>query len=155
MNCQELEDWEPTGPEADIPKGWETILLVEDEGFVREVTSEVLESAGYTVLKASNATEALQAFGEFQGEVHLLLTDVIMPGKSGRELAQELRATQPGLKTIFMSGYSDHQVLRQDARAWYVAKPFSVESLARTIRRVLEGKDVAFAQNARGAGGGE
>jgi len=80
------------------------ILLVEDEGFVREVTSEVLESAGYRVLKTANAAEARFAFclGE---KVGLLLTDVVMPGQNGYDLARELRAICPSLRIIFTSGY--------------------------------------------------
>jgi len=92
---------------ADVPameNPQAVILLVEDEGFVREVTGEVLESAGYRVLKTANAGEARSAFCQGEG-VRLLLTDVVMPGQNGYDLAQELRAICPSLRIIFTSGY--------------------------------------------------
>lgn len=82
----------------------ETILLVEDEQFLREVTCEILESAGYRVLKTGNAAEAASAFKEFQPIVRLLLTDVVLPGQNGRDLANELRIICPKLSIIFISG---------------------------------------------------
>lgn len=85
-------------------RGRETILLVEDEQFLREVTCEILESAGYRVLKTGNATEAASAFKEFQPIVRLLLTDVVLPGQNGRDLANELRIICPKLSIIFISG---------------------------------------------------
>jgi DNA-binding NtrC family response regulator len=127
--------------EAVSGKGWETILLVEDEAFVREVTGEVLASAGYTVLKAGNAEEALWTFCRHEGEVHLLLTDVVMPGKSGRDLAAELRSLSPGMKTIVTSGYSESVALLdggQDSSVSFLAKPFSVQSLMQKIREMLD-----------------
>jgi CheY-like chemotaxis protein len=80
------------------------ILLVEDEPLVRKVTCEVLQSAGYRVLKAKNSAEAIRIFSQHREEIDLLLTDVVMPGRSGRELAHELRAVCSDLKTIFTSG---------------------------------------------------
>ena len=90
--------------DTDPPRGRGTILLVEDENHLREVTGEVLESAGYRVLKARNATEALSAFGEYKTIVRLLLTDVVLPGQNGRDLANELRSACPKLRIIFISG---------------------------------------------------
>lgn len=81
-----------------------TILLVEDEDFVREVTCEVLQSSGYRVLKARNAVEATVTFRRHRQEVGLLITDVVMPGQNGRDLARELSSVCPGLKTLFVSG---------------------------------------------------
>jgi two-component system cell cycle sensor histidine kinase/response regulator CckA len=86
------------------PRGRGTILLVEDEQFLREVTCEILESAGYRVLKTRNAVEALSAFKEFKPIVRLLLTDVVLPGQNGRDLATDLRAMCPKLSIIFISG---------------------------------------------------
>ncbi len=88
----------------DLPQALGTILLVEDETFVREVTGDILEAAGYGVLKARNAAEAQCAFRQYQKIVRLLLTDVVLPGQNGRDLASELRAIYPNLKTIFISG---------------------------------------------------
>ena len=89
-----------------------TILLVEDEAFVREVACEVLSRAGYRVLKAGNAKEAVKIFREHAGEVHLLLTDVVLPDRNGRDLATELAALGDGVKSIFrfrVSGEFDHK----------------------------------------------
>jgi CheY-like chemotaxis protein len=91
-----------------IPRG--TILLV-DEAFVRDVIDEVLQSAGYQVLKTENATEALQKYASYRGKLHLLLTDVVMPGENGRDLARKLRNQCPGMRTIFMSGYGESAAL--------------------------------------------
>jgi CheY-like chemotaxis protein len=91
--------------EADIKPGRGTILLVEDEAFVREITGEILEAAGYRVLKTRNAAEAIGAFRRYKAIVRLLLTDVVLPGRNGRELATALRKINPKLKTIFISGY--------------------------------------------------
>lgn len=85
-------------------RGRGTILLVEDEQFLREVTCEILESAGYRVLKTRNAVEALSAFKEFKPIIRLLLTDVVLPGQNGRDLANDLRSVCPELRIIFISG---------------------------------------------------
>jgi DNA-binding NtrC family response regulator len=89
----------------DPPRGRGTILLVEDEAFLREVTCEILESAGYRVLKTRNATEAASAFHRYKTIVKLLLTDVVLPGQNGRDLAKVLRSVCPELRIIFISGY--------------------------------------------------
>jgi response regulator RpfG family c-di-GMP phosphodiesterase len=81
-----------------------TILLVEDETFLREVTCEILESAGYRVLKTQDAAEAVSVFNEYKAIVRLLLTDVVLPGQNGRDLANNLRSVCPKLKIIFISG---------------------------------------------------
>jgi CheY-like chemotaxis protein len=91
---------------AELHRGHGTILLVEDESFLREVTCEILESAGYRVLKARTAAEAISAFDEYKTIVRLLLTDVVLPGQNGRDLATDLRSVSPKLKIIFTSGYS-------------------------------------------------
>lgn len=89
-----------------------TILLVEDEAFLREVTCEILESAGYRVLKTRNAAEATSTFGEYKSIVRLLLTDVVLPGQNGRDLAHDLRSVCPKLKILFISGYPENVVTR-------------------------------------------
>ncbi len=88
-------------------RGAQTILLVEDEAFVREVTCEVLRSAGYRVLTAKNATEAMQAYEVRGDEVDLLLSDVVLPGESGRVLAGKLRRENPWLKILLVTGYAE------------------------------------------------
>ena len=121
-----------------------TILLVEDENFVREVTAEVLLFAGYRVLKARTAVEASAAFRGCRENVQLLLTDVVLPGRNGRALAADLRATHPGLKTIFISGYPENEITKhglEEPGLFYLPKPFSVESLVKKVRQALEEED--------------
>ena len=91
--------------DTDPPRGRGTILLVEDEAFLRDATCDILESAGYRVLKTQNAAEAISAFSEYNAIVRLLLTDVVLPGQNGRDLANELRSVCPKLRIIFTSGY--------------------------------------------------
>ena len=121
--------------------GSETILLVEDEGSLREVVRIALETLGYHVLEAANAQRALHLFRERKDEIALLLTDVVMPGMNGRILANKLREEKPNLKVLFMSGYTDDEILRRnasDATHSIVIKPFSRETLASRIRETLD-----------------
>jgi CheY-like chemotaxis protein len=98
-------------PPAALP----TILLVEDEAAVREVTREALEMGGYRVLEASGAEEAAQIAADRSAVIDLLLTDVVMPGTNGPELARQVRKSRPGLITIFMTGYAESEVMRTAA----------------------------------------
>lgn len=113
-----------------------SILLVEDESFVREVTAEILEIAGYRVLKARSAVEAIREFRKHRSEIQLLLVDVVLPGKNGCDMVKELRREVPTLKTIFISGYPNTSARNQDTgdQALYLPKPFSVGSLMQKIR---------------------
>lgn len=122
----------------DPPAGDETILFVEDEAFVREVTCEVLRSAGYHVLSAKNALEAMQLFQARHGEVELLLTDVVLPGESGRTLAGRLRRENPELKVLLSTGYAEQMGREEPMQAEILAKPFSTEVLLRRVRRMLD-----------------
>jgi two-component system cell cycle sensor histidine kinase/response regulator CckA len=122
----------------------ETILLVEDEAFVRKVTAEVLESAGYRVLPACAASEALEAKGNDLEFVDLLLTDVVMPGLSGHELAAEFRALHPQTRVLLMSGYTEQLALSATSRIDYLAKPFSTSALLRRVRQVLDAGPSTF-----------
>ena len=120
----------------------ETVLLVEDEDFVRGVTREVLEMAGYRVLEASNGESAMRIFSENGGKVELLLTDVVMPGMNGRDLAGRVSKMAPNVKMLFMSGYTENAVLRhglEDDCAAYLQKPFALETLIAKVREVLNG----------------
>jgi two-component system, cell cycle sensor histidine kinase and response regulator CckA len=132
---------ESTKPIKHSSAGSETILLVEDEDGVRNSTAEYLQDAGYTVLTAAGAPEALQVAEQYDRPIHLLLTDVIMPFMSGRELAEIMTSLRSGVRVVFMSGYSDnllstHQIL--DTKHRLLRKPFSLESLGQCIREVLE-----------------
>jgi DNA-binding NtrC family response regulator len=118
----------------------ETVLLVEDENFVRDVTGEILQSAGYRVLKARNAADAMRTFRQYRDEVQLLLTDVVMPGQNGFNLAHDLKAMSLGLRTIFISGYPENSVTRTGLKqtgVFYLPKPFSAESLLRQVKQAL------------------
>jgi two-component system cell cycle sensor histidine kinase/response regulator CckA len=118
-----------------------TILVVEDEAFVREAACDVLEGEGYRVLRARDAAEAQLAFHRQQGSVQLLLSDVVLPGQNGPALAQDLRAARPTLKAIFISGYPENTVTKYGlavGQTAYLPKPFSAESLLGKVREVLE-----------------
>jgi PAS domain S-box-containing protein len=130
-------------PEAtEIVKGTETILAVEDEIEVRKLVAEILKGQGYTVIEASDGEEAIKVARKNSGKkIHLLLTDVVMPGMSGRELAETLALRHPGLKILYMSGYTDnaivhHGVLEEGVN--YIQKPFTLDALARKVREVLD-----------------
>ena len=137
------------GPAASIPvvhipsslaRGTETVLLAEDEQDVREVAREFLESAGYTVLEAAGGAEALQVSAAHAGPIDLLITDMVMPGISGQELARKMRALREGIRVIYMSGYSEHaagEAAKCDAAAMVLTKPFSRAVLLRTVRDIL------------------
>ena len=114
-----------------------TILLVEDEAFVRQVTSEVLQAAGYRVLEATNAGEAMLIYERYCGSVDLLLTDVILPGGNGRGLAQKLQQRNPSLQVLLVTGYGD-QVSREPNAAQCLPKPFSSAALLQRIGQMLK-----------------
>jgi len=135
-----------TAADTESPRVHGTILLVEDETFLRDVTCEILESANYRVLKTRNAAEAMLAFNEYKTIVRLLLTDVVLPGQNGRDLANDVRAICPTLKIIFISGYPENVVTRRGIREdgmFYLPKPFSLLSLTRKVRRVLGQEEAA------------
>jgi signal transduction histidine kinase len=133
-------------PLAPVEKtdNFETVLVVEDEEIVRELVCEVLEHQGYNVLCASDGIEALNLADGFDGDIHLLVTDVIMPHMNGHELAVKLCALRPDMKVLYVSGYSDNDIGDHgtlDPRHELLQKPFTPQTLARKIRDVLhEGK---------------
>jgi two-component system cell cycle sensor histidine kinase/response regulator CckA len=120
--------------------GKETILLAEDEALVRNATGEALESAGYTVVLAASAAQALEAHRNCGEQVDLLLSDLVMPGISGHELANELLVLCPNVRVLFMSGYAEQLALCQLSYCGrkYLAKPFSIPALLRSVREVLD-----------------
>jgi PAS domain S-box-containing protein len=121
--------------------GTETILLTEDAPALRGTARQILERYGYTVLVAPNGTEALTLAESCRGLIHLLLTDVVMPGMSGRELAERFTALRPEVKVLYMSGYTDDAVVRHGVLRpgiAYLQKPFTPESLAHKVREVLD-----------------
>ncbi len=124
------------------PSGSETVLLVEDEEPVRKLAREFLENTGYTVLEAEDPVEAMHLSDRHQGPIHLMVTDVVMPKMSGHELAQQMASVRPEMKVLYVSGYTDdalgqYGVLTQDS--FFLQKPFSLDTLARKMRTLLEG----------------
>jgi PAS domain S-box-containing protein len=137
-----------------VPPGSGTILLVEDEDDLRSLTCHLLENMGYTVMEAANAASAIRIAGLNRGPIHLLITDVVLPGLSGRELAELLSATRSQLKVLYVSGHTDdvivhHAILKPGVA--FLQKPFTQETLANKIREILGtmGERVAEYREAR------
>ncbi len=123
-----------------VARGSETVLLVEDEEGVRSLVSNMLRGQGYRVYEAEHGWHALEVFSRYSSEIQLLLTDVIMPKMSGRELAERLKAKSPGLKVVYMSGYTDDIVAREGVvfdNTILLHKPFTLEGLTRKLREAL------------------
>jgi CheY-like chemotaxis protein len=121
--------------------GSETVLLVEDEEVVRGLARTILTMHGYRVLEAREGGEALRICEGHAGSIHLLLTDVIMPGMSGRQVADRVQALRPEVRVLYMSGYTDDAVLRHGvlaAEMAFLPKPFTPEGMARKVREVLD-----------------
>ena len=122
-------------------RGTETILLVEDQRDLRSLASRILERQGYTVLQSENGAEALSLAAGYAGEIHLVLTDVVMPHMSGRAMVEQLRAVRPSATVVYMSGYTDDDVLRRgimEPGSRFMPKPFAPAELLRLIRDVLD-----------------
>jgi CheY-like chemotaxis protein len=120
----------------------ETILLVEDQEDLRVLAREFLEQRGYQVLAARNGAEALEAAGCHIGPIHLLVTDIVMPGMRGRELAEKLCSARPQAKVLYVSGYTDGSIVENGELgpgSAFLEKPFSSDALARKVRQVLNG----------------
>ena len=118
----------------------ETVLLVEDDEAVRESATAMLESIGFHVLVARGGSEAIELSQEYGRDIELVLTDVVMPGMSGNQLAAKLREDRPDTKFLFMSGYTDDAVLRQGIKQSavpFLQKPFTLRAMARKIEDVL------------------
>jgi PAS domain S-box-containing protein len=126
---------------AELPQGRETVLLTEDEEQVRQMIRKILEMNGYHVLEASGGDEALAIYKQHEGQIDLIMTDVVMPQMSGRELAQSLEVLHPGIKVLYMSGYTDDAIVRHgllDQEIAFLQKPFTPDALMRKVREVLD-----------------
>ncbi len=133
-----------------LPKGTETILVVEDEQSVRELVRRILERQGYRVLMAGTPLDALAVAGDHQGTIHLLMSDVILPQMNGRVLADRFLEKWPDTRLLFMSGYTDSAIVHRgifDQGTPFLQKPFSPEALARKVRDVLSVKSSTETRN--------
>jgi CheY-like chemotaxis protein len=129
----------PISPVEATPANKPVILLVEDECVVREVTRQVREHAGYQVLESDGPREAMRLAELYQGQIALLLSDVVMPGMSGIDLARRIQRTQPWLATVFMSGYANPVVMQKaEPLSGYIQKPFTVDALLAGVAEALE-----------------
>ena len=138
-----MDETQPAGgtlPEAAAPPGSEIVLLVEDEDPVRKLVRTILEKRGHVVLDARNGREGLALCVAHQKSIALLVTDIIMPELSGRELAEAARALRPELKVIFMSGHTPDVVLKEglSKRTAFLQKPFTPTRLAQRVREILD-----------------
>ncbi len=126
---------------SELPSGYETIMLVEDEEMVRRLSATMLQEQGYRVIVAENGGEAIVLAEQHKGDIHLLLTDVVMPIVNGQELFERLKETRTGLKALFMSGYTEEVVARRgvlDRGIRFIQKPFTLEALAKKVRKALD-----------------
>jgi two-component system cell cycle sensor histidine kinase/response regulator CckA len=125
-----------------VPRGSETVLLVEDEEILRRLGERILRMSGYTVITAADGPAALEAAERHGKPVDLLLTDVVMPGMSGKELALELARRKLAARTLYMSGYTDDAIVKHgvlEVGIAFIYKPFSPEALSAKLREVLDG----------------
>jgi two-component system cell cycle sensor histidine kinase/response regulator CckA len=123
-----------------LSQGTETVLLVEDEDQVRTILTQILENQGYHVLSVSHGEEAL-AISQQPGDIALVITDVVMPQMSGRELAERVVEARPSLRVLFMSGYTDDAIVRHgllDEKVNFIQKPFDSATMARKVIEVLD-----------------
>jgi len=132
---------EKEGAKGPLPRGKETVLVVEDEETVRSLVRDVLMDQGYTVLTAIDGADAINIGREYKAPIHLIVTDVVMPKTGGREVVESLAPHLPGVKVLFMSGYTDDAIVHHgvlDPGISFLQKPFTPDSLLRKVREVLE-----------------
>ena len=135
-----VRSYKPKEPIPVIARGTETILLVEDEEAVRTMICRVLQGSGYRILEARHGKEALEICRQHTGPIHLMVTDVIMPQMSGRELAEQLAPARPEMKVLFMSGYPDNAIVHHgvlESGTAFLQKPFTLNALENKVREVL------------------
>ncbi|MDZ7831429.1 MAG: ATP-binding protein [Desulfobacterales bacterium] len=135
-----LEPAKESTPTRQLPPGTETILIVEDEIPVLQMSRQILERLGYTVWTAGNPSAALQLSETYNGTIHLLITDVIMPEMNGRDLASQMAMSRPGLKILYMSGYTADVIAHKgviDEGVQFIQKPFSMQELAIKVRKAI------------------
>jgi nitrogen-specific signal transduction histidine kinase/CheY-like chemotaxis protein len=132
---------EPRVASTETRRGSETILLVEDEEAVRSLTSRILKKQGYRVMAAQHGREAMEIAAKEEGRIDLVLTDVVMPGMNGRGLVERLTGIRPRIKSLYMSGYTDDDIIRRgfiEPSKSFLQKPFTSDALLQTVRKVLD-----------------
>jgi CheY-like chemotaxis protein len=133
-------------PARVVPRGWETILAVEDEESLLNLVAEILKEAGYNVIPAQGPKDALRVLLEHRDSIHMLLTDVVMPGMSGRALADLVVRERPGIRVLYMSGYTDNAIVHHgvlDPGVTFIQKPFTPDALIKKVREVLDAAEVS------------
>lgn len=128
--------------EQTTPRGTETVLVVEDEKMLLEFVGTVLEEQGYKILAAGTPADALTIAREYNSPIHLLITDVVMPGMNGRELKEAITPLYPDIKTLYVSGYTANVIAHRgmlDEGTAFLQKPFSINALTVRVRQVIEG----------------
>ena len=138
---KEIEETEAVEAAAESLTGSEAILVVEDNEMVRDLVQTIFQRHGYSVLTAQDGEEAIKVSKEHDGPIHLMVTDVVMPNMSGKELAERLNALRPDMKVLYMSGYTDNAIVHHGVLAQemvFIQKPFTPESLARKVREVID-----------------
>jgi nitrogen-specific signal transduction histidine kinase/CheY-like chemotaxis protein len=129
-------------PVPTVSPGTGTVLVVEDEDLVRRLAVEVLVSAGYRVIEAATGMEAVQALERREGPIDLMITDIVMPGMSGLELAERLSKSHPGMQVLYTSGFTDDPIRGLDAGTHFIGKPYSITELTRRVRDMFAGSSV-------------
>jgi CheY-like chemotaxis protein len=139
-----------TGAELSVPQlvprsreGTETLLLVEDDRSVRHLADRILSNRGYKVIPCSDGKDALRAFASAPEQIHIVVTDLIMPGMSGRELVQALRQIRPSVAALYVSGYTQDEIIRRglhDPSVTFLQKPFTADELTNKVRAVLDAR---------------
>lgn len=131
----------PVEHPAVAPCGSETLLLAEDDDVLRALGARVLGSLGYNVLVAGTGAEALRVVAEYDGVIDLIATDVVMPGMNGSQLVEKVLEARPAMRVLFMSGYTDDEVMRRgviNGQTAFLQKPFTPDLLAHKVREVLD-----------------
>lgn len=136
----DIQSW--SADDALVPRGTETVLLVEDEPLVREVALHILQEQGYTVLEAENGVDALRITHEYAGAtIALLITDVVMPQMGGKMLVEQVTSVDPNIKVLFISGYATDAIVQHgqlEPGTNFLSKPFTPAAFARKVREVLD-----------------